>query len=1173
MKNLLLIIAFLFQIAWLNAQCPNSLIITSQEDIDNFKIEYPNCTELPNNFYMKEDISGNITNLDGLSNLVSIGGDFLMLSNAALTSFEGLELLEYIGGTVKINENDALVDFTGLESLQYFGDLVEICCNENLGNFKGLESLQSVGRVLEIKLNTQLINLEGLENLQSVPLNLEIWNNPQLQSLDGLSGLVSFPENLEIDLNRKLKDISALNSVQGRVSKVLRILDNDELKNLNGLNNLTEVGEQLIIHGNHSLKDLTGLESLITVDSFFLIETNDSLVNLIGLESLETVSKFLKIRSNFSLENLEGLESLNTVEDVLIQTNLNLENLEGLEGLTVIPGEFEQSSNINMLSQEGLENLTSVGSMTIYQAQSLEQIDALNQLGTITDGRLNITDCGALTNINGLSNLSSIAGELTIFDCESLASLDGLESLYGVESVVVEVNTNLDDIFGLSNVDFINYTDQITIGLNNNLSLCGLANICDYIANGGNLSVYENGPVCSTIEDVLASCNGDVNLISGQVIADLNNNCINDGNEDGIEGWLINLTDGTSSFTISTDEQGFYEVAVLEGNWILNVVSPVPYWSSCTTDVMVNFSDTGGLESIDFLMQPTENCAYIDWDFTMPYTLRKCSQKDFLINYCNLGTEVASDLIISIKPDSFLIFQESNLSFEAQADGSLLFEIGTLDLFECGQFYVSFWVDCDSLEIGDIQCIEVEVIADELCSTDLNWDESTILGSGYCENDSIYFSLENIGTGDMSQEQQLKVDILIDDIVLSNFVDDFQLDVAEKIRLKFPIDESDTGMRLVTNQTIGHPYSERISVIVPNCNNETANQMLQLFPNQNGNPYQETFCSSIIASFDPNLKSAVPIGVGINHEIEKEWGINYTLQFQNTGNDTAFLVILKDTLSDYLDLTTLDMGGSSHPYTWSLDTERVLSVVFNPIELPDSTTNEIASNGFVQFSIQPKLDLLPGDIIENTVSIYFDFNEPVITNTVFHTITKPLVASSASMLWCEGMLLDGVAIWQDTSIQYLTNFMDYDSVHYNHLEISEIMETHVEEKVSSGTYFENILIENDTSFTINYTDINGCDSLVTYTISTLTGLEIAPYYQAVQLFPNPTSGQLMINNLPMNEEEYWTINNQLGSIIWEKYIGKNELLGAICIKDFPSGIYWIQVHSKQGIGVWRIIKE
>ena len=61
--------------------------------------------------------------------------------------------------------------------------------------------------------------------------------------------------------------------------------------------------------------------------------------------------------------------------------------------------------------------------------------------------------------------------------------------------------------------------------------------------------------------------------------------------------------------------------------------------------------------------------------------------------------------------------------------------------------------------------------------------------------------------------------------------------------------------------------------------------------------------------------------------------------------------------------------------------DRVVEFRFDGIDLPDSTSNEPESNGFVSYRIKPIGNLQPNEIVENTAYIYFDFNEPVITNT------------------------------------------------------------------------------------------------------------------------------------------------------------------------------------------------
>ena len=141
-----------------------------------------------------------------------------------------------------------------------------------------------------------------------------------------------------------------------------------------------------------------------------------------------------------------------------------------------------------------------------------------------------------------------------------------------------------------------------------------------------------------------------------------------------------------------------------------------------------------------------------------------------------------------------------------------------------------------------------------------------------------------------------------------------------------------------------------------------------------------TYYTTIVGSVDPNDKLA-RTSTGASDALyfinEDEW-IDYTIRFQNTGTDTAFNVVVTDTLPPTLDLATLRIDGASHPFTWSLS-GRTLRAIFTNILLPDSNVNEPRSHGFVAFRIEPAQPLLPGTMMENVANIFFDFNDPVIT--------------------------------------------------------------------------------------------------------------------------------------------------------------------------------------------------
>jgi uncharacterized repeat protein (TIGR01451 family) len=134
----------------------------------------------------------------------------------------------------------------------------------------------------------------------------------------------------------------------------------------------------------------------------------------------------------------------------------------------------------------------------------------------------------------------------------------------------------------------------------------------------------------------------------------------------------------------------------------------------------------------------------------------------------------------------------------------------------------------------------------------------------------------------------------------------------------------------------------------------------------------------VSGSFDPNDKLVVPDRP--EKTIAPEELLTYTIRFQNTGTAPATKVVLRDTLSQHLDLSTLRFIGSSHPYTYAFYSGNEMVITYDNINLPDSGANYAGSMGAITFSIKPLSGLSGGTKIHNEAYIYFDFNQPIKTN-------------------------------------------------------------------------------------------------------------------------------------------------------------------------------------------------
>lgn len=141
-------------------------------------------------------------------------------------------------------------------------------------------------------------------------------------------------------------------------------------------------------------------------------------------------------------------------------------------------------------------------------------------------------------------------------------------------------------------------------------------------------------------------------------------------------------------------------------------------------------------------------------------------------------------------------------------------------------------------------------------------------------------------------------------------------------------------------------------------------------------------------AMDPNDKMESHGGAVTRLEVKNGNYLTYTIRFQNTGNDTAFNVVIRDSLDAGLVQGDFEMVASSHPYNFKMEKGRFVTWTLPGINLEDSFHNEPGSHGYITYRIKPKHTLAVGDEIKNNAAIYFDFNPPVVTNTTITAVTR-----------------------------------------------------------------------------------------------------------------------------------------------------------------------------------------
>lgn len=378
----------------------------------------------------------------------------------------------------------------------------------------------------------------------------------------------------------------------------------------------------------------------------------------------------------------------------------------------------------------------------------------------------------------------------------------------------------------------------------------------------------------------------------------------------------------------------------------------------------------------------------------------------------------------------------------------------------------------------------------------------------------------------------------------------------------------------------------------------------------------------VTGSYDPNTLSASPEGFSANHYLPLNYPrLNYFIEFQNTGNDTAITVMITDTLDQSLDPASVVAAAGSHPFTMNIEDGGVVKFTFDNIMLADSNTNEAASHGYIGFSVALKPGLAAGTFIENTAHIFFDANPAVSTNSFSHllydcdqiTATLPFTADACAEESVQMSLqtflpselnwyLDSVYVGTGSSVifpdvvagihtitteaitpycsqvqstMFVVNplpvvnvWLDGDTLHCT---------------ISAGLiqwYFDGIAIPNATDslllignpgqYTVVGTDFNGCSSTST---SVNVGLMSVPAVQQLHISPNPGTDHVNVT-VPWSYKGPVTLYvfDVTGRLVINESIEQHDVY-SLNTSALEKGVYQVELSNNGSRAVSRWVKQ
>ena len=383
----------------------------------------------------------NLTTLTGLENLTTVNESLYVTNHLNLTSIQGLNNITSVGLDLTIQDNDLLSTIAGLENLNSVARNLRILGNPRLAALTGLENLTTIGDLLFIgdsfRPNNALADFCALTNLFTIGShgNVTISNNRYNPSVSdilngnceetGQSGGI-YEGSITLNGQQEVDDFAlfAYSEITGDLTLTNQSLIG--ISSIANLNHLTKIGGTLKIQ-HTPLTSLQGLENLTFIGENFTIDNNNNLTSLTGLDNLSTIQgRYVNIIRNNNLTSLTGLNNLTTINGLLgpngisgnlyIDSNDNLTSLIGMESFTNMMSDLVISRNQNLTSLQGLDNVASiVGKLSIYENNGITSLDGLESLeyvrntvtigarfssnGTmLSDGNPSLVDFCALTN-------------------------------------------------------------------------------------------------------------------------------------------------------------------------------------------------------------------------------------------------------------------------------------------------------------------------------------------------------------------------------------------------------------------------------------------------------------------------------------------------------------------------------------------------------------------------------------------------------------------------------------------------------------------------------------------------------------------------------------------------------------------------------------------------------
>ena len=810
-----------------------------------------------------------------------------------------------------------------------------------------------------------ITDLSPLSELRSISF-LTI-KNDSLGGINNFNGISSLERLTYLNISdlcciENLEGLETLDTIQNlRISHCPSLVDFEGLEDVQLFFNSTIFNNSLILIDNPLLESISGFT--IPARSFEVQLIDNPLLNQFGDLNNFSWATICRVKGMNDLSFLNKLELMSVLD---ITGNENIKDLSFLKsylgGNDFILTDFPELSNLDAISGTYLWSSLSLNNCGISNVRDIQlrepkqfefyghNLSELNEISLLTGHEelriIDLNNCPALESLSFLSSLEILQYNLRIDSMPMLRNLRGLDKLKEIgRDCSISGNQELINLEGLNQLKTVGFNMYVS----NNLRLFNFQGL-DLFENIGITLEIENNPSLISLDGFESFTNE--NLLTTNAYFRITNNI-------KLESILgIRNCNPQRIYRISENPKLAYcaippvcFALTQDQSFVRNNKQ------GCNRDIEVFVDCEQRSKAVQVFLDENENGAY-----------------DSTEEGIAIGTFIL-DGTINLYPNNNGILTVPVSSTPQQ----LNYEVD-----DC-------WRVTTNNQMSSIDISNIDELLIGITPKQIKFEVSshTSFDPIICDQEYFtWFSLNNIGT--------TREDYIIEILGFGEFIEgsvnhlNNQDTIETEILQVLPGQAKGFWLKYlapsVEDYVLGNAYDINVRVL------------RKLTTGDEELISDKDYSFKFKCAYDPNDKQVFPQGQGEDKVSSMDTPLQYTIRFQNTGNYLAKDVVILDTLDADLDLSTFSFISASHDQIEIVRERNFVSFKFENIYLPDSTSNEVASHGYVSYSVKPKEGLAEGTIIENTANIYFDSNPAIVTNTTKNTLVSDLSSSQTTFL-------------------------------------------------------------------------------------------------------------------------------------------------------------------------------